>query len=313
MSHSWKIIRPLNLAIIALVFMILRFSLFQPAAENYALQLTLSLPEYLLLMLSCMLIAGGGYIINDIRDQKADQINKPNQVFVGNYLTVQQAGYWYVVLSVSGLALGVFAAWKTGNIQLAGVHIICAVLLYLYAVSLKKITLLGNLIVSLLILFSVLTPALFEPAIYQLARPGDWYAANEIWRWVLGLGLFSFLLTLVREIVKDMEDRPGDASVGDRSIPIAWGMDAAKGISAAVLLVISTALCFAAVYLYNKYNVYYYSIYLIILLPVFIWLIYRVIKAENTRHFAVISASLKGLMLAGLLVLPIAQLINLFQ
>jgi 4-hydroxybenzoate polyprenyltransferase len=307
--RSWKIIRPLNLVIIALVFFVIRFSLFQPAVENYALQLSLTTVEYLLLMFSCMLIAAGGYIINDIRDLKADLINKPDKVFIGEHLSAQQAGYAYVLLTAIGLGMGAFAAWSVGNLQLVGVHIVSSVLLYLYAVSLKKITLVGNLIVSLLILISVLTPALFEPAIYQLSRPGDWYAANQIWTWVLGLAVFSFLLTLVREIIKDMEDYNGDAVAGDKSIPIVWGMDAAKGVSVAVLFAITIALGFSARYLYYEYSNYYY-IYILFILLNFLGLSYQVLKAKQTRDYARISAALKGLMLAGLLWLPISQLIN---
>jgi 4-hydroxybenzoate polyprenyltransferase len=309
--RSWKIIRPLNLVIIALVFVVIRFSLFQPAVVTYALQLSLTTLEYLLLMLSCMLIAAGGYIINDIRDLKADLINKPNKVFIGENLTAQKAGYLYMLLTILGLILGALVAFQVGNINLVGVHIVSSVLLYLYAVSLKKITLAGNLIVSLLIMISVVTPALFEPAIYQLSRPGDWYAANQIWTWVLGLAVFSFLLTLVREIIKDMEDCKGDAVAGDKSIPIVWGMDAAKGISVAVLLVITIALGFAARYVYFEYNNYYY-LYIIFILLSCLGLIYRVLKAKQTQDYAKISAALKGLMLAGLLWLPISQLINQF-
>jgi 4-hydroxybenzoate polyprenyltransferase len=58
----------------------------------------------ILLVLSTVLIAAGGYVINNILDQKTDAINKPNNVIIEKYSETN--AYLYMALTVVGVAIG---------------------------------------------------------------------------------------------------------------------------------------------------------------------------------------------------------------
>jgi 4-hydroxybenzoate polyprenyltransferase len=305
LSAAWKIVRPTNLAIIALVFILVRCFLWEPMAEQFGLIGTLSWAWYLLLLISCMSIAAGGYILNDIQDVGADQINKPEKVFVGKTISLERAKFWYALCSIFGLVAGGLCAWQIGRLSMLGVHIVSVVLLYMYATRWKKILVLGNLTVALLIFISVLTPILFEPSIYDFRRPGDWFAAQLVWKWMLGLARFSFILTLAREVVKDLQDMEGDSNSGDKTIPIVLGAEVARWIVSG-LLFCSVFLSFkAGLFLEEFYTNSTYMIFAGVLTVGMMLGMWLSLNAKTKQHYARISLLIKTLMLAGLLVLPL--------
>ena len=200
---------------------------------------------FTLLVISMVLIQAGGYVINDIFDKDIDEINKPDKLIVGKIFTEKQCNFFYWTLTIIGLACALAATLMMNGakfITVFGCMILLACILYSYSKTYKKSLVIGNLIVSLSVAFAVFVPWFF--VMMYLAKENlliDNY--NVMMRislhLVMAYTVFAFLMTLIREIVKDMQDVKGDGYQHCRTIPIIWGMNAAQ--------IIVIALCFIAV------------------------------------------------------------------
>jgi len=164
------------------------------------------------------LIAAAGYIINDIYDIETDQINKPGKNNIGILLKTETARRISVLLSTIGIFLGFYLAWKIERWIMGGIHVFSALTLWMYASQFKKKFLSGNILVSILTALSLLIVGLFEPEFYRNFIYLALYAA------------FAFSITLLREIIKDMEDVEGDNLTECDSIPIRYGLKTSKFI-----------------------------------------------------------------------------------
>ena len=195
---------------------------------------------FTLLVISMVMIQAGGYVINDIFDMDIDAINKPERQIVGKIFTERQARLFYITLTIIGLGCGLAASLIANGknfITIFASLVLLACFLYSYSSRYKKTLIVGNLIVSLSVAFAVFLPWLFQ----VLSMLGDeaMLLENQEWmhvtfRIVLIYTAFAFLMTLIREIVKDMEDMKGDGRSHCRTIPIVWGMNAAQIIVVAL-------------------------------------------------------------------------------
>ena len=231
----------------------------------------------LLLVSSTMLIAAAGYIINDYYDVKIDLINKPERVVIGKGITRRYALLFHTLLSVTGVGLGFLLSWKIGIVNFT-----CAFLLWLYSNALKRLPFIGNFTVALLTGLSIFMVNLLYPPLLPLT-------------WVYAL--FAFFITLVREIIKDLEDLKGDGTFGCKTLPIVWGIRPTKQFTYLLLILFSlvvTSLHFWFMPLpMNFFNVSLFLPMLILLL----WLI----RADTRRDFYNLSQFCKLIMLAGIL------------
>jgi len=189
---------------------------------------------FTLLVISMVLIQAGGYVINDIFDKDIDAINKPEKQIVGKIFTEKQSNLFYIVLTIIGLGCGLAAsimALGKSFISIFACMVLLACFLYSYSSRYKKTLVAGNLIVSLSVAFAVFVPWLFEMLYvskHELLLVTMKPLMQMSLRFVLIYTAFAFLMTLIREIVKDMEDVEGDESLNCRTIPIAWGVKAAQ-------------------------------------------------------------------------------------
>lgn len=237
---------------------------------------TLTDSRLLLLAVSTMLIAAGGYSINDYYDVKIDLINKPDRVVVGNVLSRRTVLLLHTVLSFAGTALGFFLSWKLGLI-----NFFSAFLLWLYSNALKRLPFVGNLVVAVLTGLSVVVVnVLFSPLL-----------AN-----VTVYALFAFFMTLIREIIKDMEDLKGDNTFGCRTLPIVWGIRSTKLFIYLLILVFS----FVVVMIHRSITPLPVTFFIgFLLLPMGI-LVGWLIRADTRRDFYRLSQFSKLIMLAGI-------------
>jgi len=230
-----------------------------------------------LLMVSTTAIAAAGYIINDYYDIKIDLINKPERVVVGKSITRRYALFFHSVLNFFAIGVGGFLHWRVGVI-----HFFCAFLLWWYSNQLKRKPFVGNLSVALLTALTVELIAIF----YQASQPLiTVYAA------------FAFFMTLVREIVKDMEDWRGDATFGCQTLPILWGLRKTRNLIYVLLAlffisVVSLNLIYAA--LPTPYFIFFISTPLVVLA-------YRLARADTVAQFRQLSLLCKIIMLLGIL------------
>lgn len=132
-------------------------------AQNLGLLLTDG--EFALLSISCVLIAAGGYVINDIEDVPIDRLNKPEKLIVSHSISRDQAYNLYLILTALGIIGGFYLTFV---IQYIGyLNAISAGLLYFYSTSYKCIPLVGNLIVSLLSALAVFIVIIAEPFLQE--------------------------------------------------------------------------------------------------------------------------------------------------
>ena len=186
------------------------------------------LPGYILLliMLATVFIAAGGYVINDYFDVKIDRINRPDELIVTRSISKPSAMRLSMVLSGTGIICSIAAAGMLRSWTLGILFVIIPGLLWFYSSSYKRLFMVGNLIIALLAGVAPMVVAMANVAILQL-RYGTILAyttlPHDIYAWVGGFALFAFLLTWIREIIKDMQDQMGDRELECHSMPVVWG------------------------------------------------------------------------------------------
>lgn len=237
-----------NLLFVAIVLWVMESWVAQPILNHIQFGAQLSPLILWLLILSTMLIAAGGYVINDYFDVKIDKINKPDKLVVTQSVTRQQAMYLSIALSAFGCIGGMVVAWLCHSKTLGSIFLFTPGLLWFYSSSYKRQLIVGNIIVALLAGITPLLIAVANVAILQ-ANFGDilqyTHLEKDLYSSIGGFALFAFLLTLAREIVKDAEDQTGDRELECHSIPIVWGEPAAKIIVTVILLVVVALLASA--------------------------------------------------------------------
>lgn len=215
---------------------------------------------FTLLVIAMVLIQAGGYVINDIFDMDIDAINKPEKRIVGKIFTERQANLYYITLTIIGLGCGLAASVMANGKNFYTIFaalILLACFLYSYSSRYKKELVIGNLIVSLSVAFAVFLPWLFQ----VLSMLGDQEMLLENQEWmhvtlhiVLIYTVFAFMMTLIREIVKDMEDIKGDGRSHCRTIPVVWGMNTALIIVIALSFLTCLGVSITSDYLYKEFG-----------------------------------------------------------
>ena len=171
-------------------------------------------------------VAAGGYIINDYFDIKIDRINRADKLIVTQTISKDQAIWAYRIATGIGVLLGLAASWVVRSWALAVIFVFVPGLLWFYSSAYKRQFLLGNLIIAL--------SAALPPILLALANVG-WLNCHfaiimpyltfskDIFYWMSGFAMFAFLLTWIREIVKDLQDQAGDRDLECHTLPIVLG------------------------------------------------------------------------------------------
>lgn len=269
-----RLIRWPNLLIIAFTQYMARVFLIGPVSEW---KWILGESSIFLITLSTVLIAAAGYVINDYFDVKIDLINKPERVIIGRYLKRRVAMTTHQLFNVLGCAIGLYVSKWVFLISVLSVT-----LLWIYASFFKKKPFIGNLIVSLLTSLSLIILAVYYPQNRELVGI---YA------------FFAFGITLIREIIKDMEDVRGDASHGCRTLPIIWGIFRTKLFLYALISFFIPTLFMVAYWLKNSQLAWMF----LALMGLIGWLVYRLVYADTKREFGALSSLCKIIMLVGMM------------
>jgi 4-hydroxybenzoate polyprenyltransferase len=303
----FKLIRIENLIMIAFTQIALRYLVIQKVLNEHGMQLELANSLFYGLVLSTVLIAAAGYIINDYFDVKTDLINHPDTVVVDRVIKRRWAIALHITLTLIGILLGMYTALKTGYLRLAIFHFAAAILLWFYSTHFKKTLLVGNLVVSILTASVIFMPLVYEIGVMQKMDPSfilnNKHPLFAIFKITFIFSLFAFITSMAREIIKDMEDYKGDKETGGATMPIVWGLNTSK-FNAFFLLVITALLLLFVVYNTIKaervvftLNISYILVALV--LPLAILGIY-ILKAKESKQFKKASLLLKFIMLAGL-------------
>ncbi len=308
-----KLTRPLNLFIIALTMWLMRFWVLSPLVEVNGFELQFPLSKFWLLVLSTLLIAAAGNVINDYFDQRTDRVNKPKNIIVGVHVKRRVAMMVHQVFNLAGLGLAVYVAWSIGMWKLSIVSFFAAGSLWFYSVQFKRELIVGNVIIALLaglvpILVGIYEiPLLVEKygaevsAYFTRERPSEDPAVyfKIMFYFILGYAAFAFMLNLIREIQKDMADVKGDIRIKARTIPLVYGLKKAKVITAVLIVSCIIALLILQQKLVSdNYSLFYLLAAIIVPLLFSLWFNH---KAIRRNQFVLAGNALKVAMLGGLL------------
>lgn len=305
-----KLIRLPNLLIIAFAQYMIRLCLVEPILRSYGLYIQVSDLEFALLVLATVFVAAGGYVINDYFDVRIDHINKPEQLVIDNGVKRRVAMGAHAVLSFLGVAIGASLAWKC-NIVIAGTTLFLAsvVGLWFYSTTFKYKFLTGNLLISLFTGMVPFMAALFEvprlimrynARMVQLQYDTGQSVPELILLWVGSYALAAFGLSLIREIIKDMEDVEGDKEYGCRTIPIVLGMRNAKVIVALLILIFMGGIGYIQSLQLAAQDKYSFLYFLGLIQVPLLFVLFNVVTAKEKRNFHYASMFVKFIMLTGI-------------
>ena len=259
---------------------------------------TLTHFQFLLLVLSTLCIAAGGYIINDIFDVEADSINKPHKQIIGKYIPEDKGYTYYMVFTVIGVVLGFYLSHLVDRSSFFAIFVIIAALLYIYASFLQQIILVGNIVISVLVGLSLIIVGIFEllPAI----TPQNQFIQSSMFEVLFDYAVFAFIISLIREIVKDLQDVDGDYKVQLKTLPIILGKSRARNVALGfTILLILILVYYLATFLYMRLEAVIY--FIVAVIGPLIYIAIKLFSAESKTHFKAISNLLKLVMLLGML------------
>tara|TARA_B100000949_G_scaffold33707_2_gene27214 strand:- start:4109 stop:4987 length:879 start_codon:yes stop_codon:yes gene_type:complete len=291
------------LLFIALAQVFIKYSLFLA----FGVETALTDFSFALLVLATICIAAAGNIINDIYDVEIDRINKPNKVLIGKMISERSANRLFIILNITGVAIGFYLANTIGKPGFAALFIVFSALLYLYASYLKGILLVGNLLISVLVAMSLIIVVLFD--LFPAITPHNQAMQSVVFKIVMHYALFAFFINLIREIVKDLQDINGDKKGGMNTLPIALG----RKRTVSVVFILGVIMVLGVVF-YMYENLYKEQILLLyFLFAIVAPLLYFCIKAwdaDTPRDYGLLSKLLKAIMFLGICSILLFKIVN---
>ena len=303
-----QLIRLPNVLIIILTQLLLRYCIIMPIlyAGNYS-SIT-PMTDFLILVIVTVLIAIGGYVINDYFDVKIDSINRPDKLVVNKLISPRGAIKLHIMLNMIAIFLGFYLAWRVRAFSFGLIFPFLSGLLWIYSAKYKRMLFWGNFIVSSLSAFVILIVWLFE--FFWLRTNAELFVdvipvISGVTSIFLGYALFAFLVSMVREIIKDMEDTEGDTTCGCKTLPLVVGLSYARYIVAAVIITTILLLGYAQLILYrlNLTMVFWY--FFITVQSGAIYLLTKLFHARDKQDFHFLSNLCKLIMVAGILSLEV--------
>jgi len=297
-----SLIRIQNLVFIVFTQYFFYFFILIPIYADSPGSIVLSLSVLHWLVLASVLIAGGGYVINDYFDLNIDRINKPQKLVIDRFISRRWAMFFHLILSFAGIVISAYIAYLLNNPLLLVFNLLSVFLLFVYSSTFKKKLLTGNVIIAALSAWVIMV--LFV-AMCQW-NPGtlipEWTSQlHEVYKIALVYSAFAFIVSLIREVVKDIEDEEGDKKNGCKTMPIVWGIKSTKVFIGVWILVLFGLLI---VFLFNLiisrwlWGIFY---IIFVLLPFLIRIYMAFSKALTKKQYAELSREVKLFMLAGIL------------
>jgi geranylgeranylglycerol-phosphate geranylgeranyltransferase len=264
-----KITRPINL-LITFISVIVAAFICQPILFPRI--------DVILAAFTASFVMASGNIINDIYDIEIDKINRPERPLPSNKITIVQAYSIYISLVFISIFISIFLNEEALVIVLPSI-----LLLFFYSKYLKRIPLVGNIVVAFL------TGLVF---IFGGVVVGNPSAA-------IVLAVFAFLINLIREITKDIQDFEGDKTIGVKTLPIYFGFKTSK----LIILLFTFILILFTLYpfLTHLYKIEYFVFVMITVNPILIYCLKKLFQDQSLQNLKKISNLLKLSMVFGLI------------
>lgn len=293
----FRLIRWPNLVFILLTQLLFLYCVLHPLLDAAGLSHQMDPFDFFLVATAYLFVAASGYIINDYFDLPIDHINKPDKVFITKGISKRSALSYYVLLNVAALAFSFLSGIRINNYNIFYSILSCELLLFCYSALLKKEFLIGNILVAAVSASAVLVltfiQGLMEPASAHSS------AAYIPVLTVMYTG-FAFLISFIREVIKDLEDVEGDRRYGGRTLPILLGATISHYIVAACLVVLLAMLGVVQPKLWQHAPVMAIYTILFIMFPL-IFILVKVFSAKGAGDYHQLSTYLKLVMLTGIL------------
>ncbi len=300
MKAFLKLIRWPNLLIILLSMVLITFFVIKPGL-GLPFSAGLGMAGFWLLAVAVLFTAMGGYVLNDLKDRKTDEVNKPGKNVFENGFSVKTGKILYWIFTLTGVVAGTVLSQWYGNITFSLIFILTAGLLWFYAERYQCQPLVGNGVVAFLSALSFGLVWLFEVMALQIQHlsvdPLRLHLVNNLVLIYMG---FAFLVSLLREVVKDMEDEAGDRATGCLTLPVAHGMQKAKNVALAVNLSGLLA-SFAIQWFFYRWQFTFLFLYFFLIDLLFSFVLLKLVRAKSKPHFQLVSLWIKLLMVAGIL------------
>ncbi len=223
----FKLIRPLNLFILGGTLYIIHSFLITSFLAEFGI---LASANFFAFLIPVILISAGGYIINDYFDIGIDAINKPESQIINKTILAKTTKIAYVIIVVFGLVSAIYFSFLANSKLLFAIYLTSILLLFFYSKNLKSKPLVGNLTIAFLATLVLVIPFISEFSGISFLKEVSYSRYSDLLFWMGFISIFSFLTTLSREIVKDVEDMDGDSKKGCRTIPIVLGISNTKTI-----------------------------------------------------------------------------------
>jgi 4-hydroxybenzoate polyprenyltransferase len=228
----------------------------------------------------------------------------------------------HIVISGIALVIAVYVAYKMGNLKLALIQFLSVGALWYYSVSFKKQVLIGNVVVAFLAALVPFVAGYYE-LVLQQANAVDtvnvtmFYVEQgtafddvmmlfqqilkNIMQWVIGFSLFAFLSTIIREIIKDIEDFDGDKKYGSNTLPVVYGKSIAKKIAQAVAILMMAILGFLQYQQIQSNDTTSFMYFLFAIQIPLGYIVFQLSKAQEKKDYSKLSTYTKLVMLSGIL------------
>jgi 4-hydroxybenzoate polyprenyltransferase len=297
-------IRWQNLVVIILTQYLLRYGILNTFLFPDHPGMSSGLFDFSLLVAATVLLTIGGYLINDYFDIRIDSVNKPKDNPVGTEIKGRSVILAHIIVNSLAILIGFYLAYRLRAVNFGLIFPFISVLLWLYSARYKRMLAWGNLVVAILSALVIFIVWYFEFLHLRLS-PSDFSQVvtelTETNRYFIAYGLFAFLVSFFREIIKDMEDLEGDKEYGCRTFPIVLGIKSSNYI---VTLLVSLTVLFLAFGQWTFFNrgwmlVFWYFL-MIVQLPM-IYLLYKLYRAEKREDYHFLSNLCKLIMFAGIL------------
>jgi 4-hydroxybenzoate polyprenyltransferase len=268
----FSVVRGYNIPIIALAQYL--SAIFILAPEKRALEVLLDFNLFIIVLVSGLTIASG-YIINNFYDSKKDLINRPNKSQLDRLVSQKTKLYVYFIINFVVFLLAFFVSYRA--VLFFSTYIF---LIWFYSHKLKKITVIGNLTASFLAVLPFFAILLYYKNLYPQ---------------IFAHAMFLFLLILIREIIKDLENLKGDLANNYKTIPALYG----EIISKKIITVLTISTIIPVYYLIEIFEVGYMDIYFYISLIILIFFLQKLWKSNGKPDYLKLHNILKFLVVSG--------------
>ncbi|MFA7272897.1 MAG: geranylgeranylglycerol-phosphate geranylgeranyltransferase [Crocinitomicaceae bacterium] len=193
--------------------------------------------DFFLLVISTLMIAAAGNVINDYFDVRADRINKPDKLIVGKTINRRWAIMIHSVLNVLAFVIAIYLGVRNHTFWYLFIHLVSMNSLWFYSLYLKKQPLIGNFVIAGLtalvpilcgVHFYIQQSLVWTQSTSQTAFSYWFQALIADGNFIMLLAFFAFVNNFAREIIKDMQDVEGDGKIAAKTLPILYGQKVSK-------------------------------------------------------------------------------------